>query len=89
MVLFATFRVKQNEVPEYQIDDQYLPYHFIEDKTMPAEAVINLLSDWKSAEPWSNYVSTSQRAACMRLIKAKDKLKEGEAERLISVLRDE
>ena len=93
-VLFFTFRVEDEErkhdiVPEYMVDDQYLPYHFIEDPTMPVEACIKLLREWTKEEPWRNYPLASHRAACQKLIKTPDhELGKKKANELLSLLRN-
>jgi len=85
MVLFTTFtcsdnssneqqQQQQQQQLEYHVSDQYLPVHFIEDKTMPAKRAIELLADWKEDNPHLSYANQTQANACATLL-ASDAMK--------------
>ena len=80
MVLFTTFtwsddssnneqqQQLQQQQQQYNVSDQYLPAHFIEDKTMPAKRAIELLHEWKEDNPYLSYSNQTQATACATLL---------------------
>ena len=51
-----------------QSSEQYLPFHFAEDPTMPPARAAALLAEWRDDQPWRHFnVDTPGRNACKRL----------------------
>ena len=50
------------------MSDQYLPPHFVEDKSMPAERAVQLLQEWKEEQPQLSYADNKQANACAVLM---------------------
>ena len=73
MVLFTTFtchpdRYTSNADSHYNVSDQYLPYHFLEDPTMPPKRAVELLKEWKDENPHLAYPNNAQSKACAALL---------------------
>ena len=58
---------EDSKISFYDVSDQYLPYHFCEDPTMPNERVVNLLEEWSQEKPYMAYMDNAQRFACRSL----------------------
>jgi len=52
------------------VSDQYLPYHFFEDPSMPPVRALKLLHEWKDEELQKSYTcsSNTQRKSCAALL---------------------
>ena len=69
VVLFTTFTCNKNRYSTtsaqvYNVSDQYLPAHFVEDPNMPVKRAIRLLQEWREDQPQLSYNNDRASKAC-------------------------
>ena len=92
IVLFTTFTCHKESKffgTKYNVADQYLPYHFCEDPTMPPERALQLLQEWKDDNPQMSYANNKQSKACALLLsKEAFKMSQDEIQKSLKCLRE-
>jgi hypothetical protein len=69
VVLFTTFtcnkdRYSTTSAQVYNVSDQYLPAHFVEDPDMPVKRAVRLLQEWREDQPQLSYKNNRASKAC-------------------------